>query len=221
MEKLQGEDLQRIYERRFEGKAEYRTRIWKILAEFLSQWIPPDSRVLDLGAGYCEFINVIPAETRYAMDLNPDIRKQADPAIRLLEQDCSRPWDLPDDSLDVVFTSNFLEHLPHKEAVIRTLVHAHRCLRPGGRFVAMGPNVKYLAGEYWDFFDHYLPLTELSLAEVLSNCGFGIERQIARFLPYTMSYGRQYPLWMVRLYLKLPLAWPFFGRQFLVVGRKL
>jgi hypothetical protein len=51
MEKLQGEELRRIYERRFAGKADYRIRFWKVLAELLSQWIPPDSRVLELERG--------------------------------------------------------------------------------------------------------------------------------------------------------------------------
>jgi SAM-dependent methyltransferase len=219
-EKLQREELQRVYQRRFAGKGDYRVRIWKVLVEFFSQWIPRDSRVLDLGAGYCEFINAIPAGARYAMDLNPDTRQHADPGVLLLEQDCSEPWELPDGSLDVVFTSNFLEHLPNKEAVSRTLLEAQRCLRPGGRFVALGPNIKYAPGEYWDFFDHYVPLTELSLAESLSNSGFAIEQQTARFLPYTMSRAREHPLWMLRLYLKLPALWSLFGKQFLVVGRK-
>jgi hypothetical protein len=93
-------------------------------------------------------------------------------------------------------------------------------LKPGGRFIAMGPNIKYIPGAYWDFFDHYVELTELSLAEALLNCGFEIEKQVGRFLPYTMSQGSQYPVWMLRVYLALPLAWPIFGKQFLVVGRK-
>jgi hypothetical protein len=220
MTKLAGEELQTIYGHRFAGQSEYRIRVWRILAEFFSQWVRPESRVLDLGAGYCEFINSITARNRYAMDLNPDTRTRADSSVKVLEQDCSEPWNLPEASLDVVFTSNFLEHLPDKEAVRRTLLQAYRSLQLGGYFVALGPNIKYLPGAYWDFFDHYVPLTELSLAEALSNCGFSIERQIPRFLPYSMSQGRQPPLWMLHLYLKLPTTWPWFGKQFLVIGRK-
>jgi SAM-dependent methyltransferase len=122
--------------------------------------------------------------------------------------------------LDAVFTSNFLEHLPDKEAVRKTLSHAYRCLKPGGRFIAMGPNIKYVPGAYWDFFDHYVQLTELSLSEALREQGFEIETEVGRFLPYTMSRGRQYPIWMLRLYLAMPVLWPIAGRQFLVVGQK-
>ena len=154
------------------------------------------------------------------MDLNPDTRLRAAPGVTVLEQDCSEPWPLPEGELDAVFTSNFLEHLPNKSAVSAVLSNAFECLKPGGRFIAMGPNIKYVPGAYWDFFDHYVELTELSLSEALSNNGFQIEKQVARFLPYTMSRGREYPAWVLRLYLALPAAWPLFGKQFLVIGQK-
>ena len=167
--------------------------------------------MLDLGAGYCEFINNATASVKYAMDFNPDVRKRAARGVTVLQQDCSEPWPLPEGELDAVFTSNFLEHLPDKAAVSAVLSNAYRCLKPGGRFIAMGPNIKYVPGAYWDFFDHYVELTELSLAEALSNSDFEIEKTVGRFLPYTMSQGRQYPTWMLRLYLAMPAAWPIFG----------
>ena len=124
------------------------------------------------------------------------------------------PWALPDQVLDLVFTSNFFEHLPDKAALARTLAETRRCLKPGGRLVALGPNIKFLPGQYWDFWDHYLPLTELSLAEGLAAAGFSLERAVARFLPYTMSAGPRYPLALLRLYLRLPVLWRVFGRPF-------
>jgi SAM-dependent methyltransferase len=122
--------------------------------------------------------------------------------------------------LDVVFTSNFFEHLHTKCDLRDTLMQARRCLRPGGRIIALGPNIRYLPGKYWDFCDHYLALTELSLGEVMAETGFTLEEQIPRFLPFTMSRGRQRPVWMLRLYLKLKFAWRLFGKQFLLVARK-
>ncbi len=154
------------------------------------------------------------------MDLNPDAKRHADPDVVILQQDCSAPWTVEETSLDVVFTSNFLEHLPAKSALQSTLQQAFRALKPNGRFIAMGPNIKHVPGAYWDFFDHHLPLTELSLSEVLEKCGFQIELQHGRFLPYTMSRGRQYPAWMLKMYLSTPLLWRLAGAQFLVVARK-
>lgn len=215
-----GPELQRIYSGRFSGRTEYRDRVWKALAAHLARWLEPNGAVLDLGAGYCEFINNVPSRARYAMDLNPDTRQRANPGVEVLQQDCAGRWPFADEALDTVFTSNFLEHLPDKATLSAVLGNAYRCLRPGGRFVAMGPNIRYVPGAYWDFFDHYIPLTELSMAEALAAAGFEVEQRIGRFLPYTMSRGRQFPIWMVRLYLAVPLAWKLLGKQFLVVGRK-
>ena len=214
-------DLQKIYWARFAGQQAYRTRVWQVLTRsFFSRWVRPADTVLDLGCGYGEFSNNIVAGKKFAMDLNPSAESFLHPDIELLQQDCSQPWPIPDHSLDVVFTSNFLEHLREKPALQATAGEAFRCLKPGGLFIALGPNIKYLAGEYWDFFDHYTALTELSLAEALTMTGFHVEEKIAKFLPYTMSQGSQPPLWMLRLYLKVPLLWKIAGRQFLVIARR-
>lgn len=214
-------DLEQIYRERFSGMLEYRKKVWRVLtARFFSRWVAADAAVLDLGCGYCEFINHIAARKKYGMDLNPDAAKHAAPDVEVLQQDCSTPWPVSERTLDVVFTSNFFEHLPTKTHLEQTLQHAWRSLKPGGAMVAMGPNIKYLPGEYWDFYDHHIALTELSLIEVMKKCGFTIELMKPRFLPYTMSNGSGYPIWMLRVYLALPVAWRFFGKQFLIVARR-
>jgi len=154
------------------------------------------------------------------MDMNPDVRLHAAADVTVLEQDCSEEWKVAEGSLDTVFTSNFFEHLPSKGQLRKTILQAHRALKPGGYLIAMGPNIKYLAGEYWDFLDHHTALTELSLSEFLINIGFEIRLCRARFLPYTMLKGSQYPVWMLRAYLSMPMAWRFFGKQFLIVAEK-
>lgn len=154
------------------------------------------------------------------MDLNADARRHLAAGVIFHEQDCTQEWPLSPGSLDAVVTSNFFEHLPDKDALRATLRQAWRALRPGGRLIAMGPNIRYLAGRYWDFFDHHVPLTEASLSEALSLEGFTVIRAIPRFLPYSMVGGPNYPLPLLRLYLALPVVWPLFGRQFLVVAEK-
>lgn len=215
------QELQAIYHNRFAETLAYRQQVWKVLtAIFFNRWIPSTSTVLDLGCGYGEFINHIAAGQKYAMDLNPDARKYLAPDIHFLEQDCSATWPLADNSLDTVFTSNFFEHLPDKQCLKSTLRQAFRCLKPGGRLIAMGPNIKFLPGLYWDFFDHHTILTEASLAEVLEVIGFRPEQVTPRFLPYTLVNAPKYPLIFLRIYLAMPWLWWIKGRQFLVVAVK-
>jgi len=154
------------------------------------------------------------------MDLNPDSESHLNPGIEFLHQDCSATWAVGADSLDTVFTSNFFEHLPDKDCLKKTLAEAYRCLKPGGTLIAMGPNIKYLPGLYWDFFDHHTILTEASLAEVLSLTGFELLTVIGRFLPYTLINAPQPPLVFLHLYLAMPWLWWICGRQFLLVARK-
>ena len=214
-------ELQNIYEKRFARTLAYRKQIWNVLVhDFFQKYVSPDDAVVDLGCGYGEFINTVQCAKKFAMDLNPDARKYLAPSVQFLDQDCASPWQLENATLNVVFTSNFFEHLPDKGALGQTLGEIFRCLAPGGKLIAIGPNIKYLAGEYWDFWDHYLALTEKSLSEGLINRGFEIRECVGKFLPYTMVDQRQYPGVFLKLYLRLPLAWPIFGKQFLVVATK-
>jgi len=210
-----------MYEERFGGLEEYRRRVWRVLyADFFEPFVRGGGAVLDLGCGYGEFINQVQGPACYAMDLNPGAGRHLNSTVQLFQQDSSRPWPLPDSSLDLVFTSNFFEHLPDEPALRKTLQEAHRCLRPGGRLIALGPNITYVGQAYWDFRDHYLALSDDSLGAVLRATGFALQRVIPRFLPYTMSVGPRYPLFLLRLYLRLPIAWRLFGRQFLIVASK-
>ena len=221
MNSPEARELKTIYARRFQANLDYRRRVWRVLVEHVFQpHIPPGGAVLDLGCGYGEFINAVRAGVKYGMDLNPASAEHLAPEVRLLRQDCSAPWDLPENSLDVVFTSNFFEHLPDKATLGRTLEQARRCLKAGGKLIAMGPNIRYVPGAYWDFWDHYLPLTEASLSEGLETNGFAVEVCHPRFLPYTMVNSREYPDFVLAAYLKLRWAWRFFGKQFLIVAQK-
>ena len=214
-------ELSKIYQSRFSGQTKYRMGVWKILIRHLFiRWIPKDGEILDLGAGHGEFINQVKGKVRWAIDMNPDTARFLDPQVRFLQQSCCEPWPVSSNTLDLIFTSNFFEHLPDKNALKQTLQQAYQALKPGGRLVALGPNIRLLPGSHWDFWDHYLPLTDRSLVEGAALCGFVAEQVFPASLPYSMSTGFQPPLWTIRIYLALPFLWRFFGKQFLVILRK-
>lgn len=213
--------LQDEYRLRFSETERYRADVWKVLCDkYFSRFFTPDSSVLDLGSGWGEFINNIQAKKKYAMDLNPEAGCKVSDKVQFSHQDCSKEWGIETESLDVIFTSNFLEHLPDKAHIERTITEAHRCLKHDGQIICLGPNIKHVPGAYWDFWDHFVPLTDNSLSELLMLKGFIIQSKTSRFLPYSMSNAKRPPLFFVKLYLKLPFIWPLFGKQFLIVGRK-
>jgi SAM-dependent methyltransferase len=216
-----GASLDDQYRRRFEAEDETRRRVWRALIDaWFRRYLVDAHNVLDLGCGWGPFINQIDVAERYGIDLNPDAANHLDDRVTLFEQAADDRWPLDDHTLDLVFSSNFLEHLPDRDAVRATLAEAFRCLRPGGRLVLMGPNIKYVGGAYWDFFDHYVPLTEASLVEATELVGFRTETVYGRFLPFTMAGKPPPPSLFVKAYLRFRPAWRVMGKQFLVVVTK-
>lgn len=215
-------DLNALYRIRFsEADLPAKMKIWQVLCrDFFQKFVREDDDVLDVACGYGEFINNIRAKNKYAVDLNEDVRRFLGADVHFSLNGAERMIDIGDDTIDVAFTSNFLEHLPSKTVCDQVLAELWRVLRPGGRLIIMGPNIRYLPGAYWDFYDHRLPLSNLSLAEALLLAGFSVERNIAKFLPYTTrSRLPQHPI-LVALFLRFPIAWRLLGKQFLIVARK-
>lgn len=217
----EADTLSQQYQRRFSDQAEYRNGVWQaIIRHVLAPHLSSAASVLDVGCGWGEFINNVDIRNRQAMDLNPDTASHLTDPVEFLQQDCATTWPLADNSLDIVFSSNFLEHLPDKKHVEDTISEIVRCLKPGGKCILIGPNIRFLPGAYWDFWDHHVAISDHSMVEALELKGLQIEQSIPRFLPYTMSEGRNPPLLLVNLFLRLPVLWPLFGKQFLIIAQK-
>lgn len=215
-----GLDPTQVYERRLTADAEYRNQLWELLCkEWFQKFIPQESSVLEVAAGHCEFINHIVARRRIALDLNPEVARYAQQGVATIISSADQMDDIADSSVDTVFMSNFLEHIP-KPVIVATLRECNRVLRPGGKIIVLQPNIRHTGADYWMFFDHVTPLDEHSLVEVLELVGFGIHTIIPRFLPYTTKSRLPKALWLVRLYLKVPLLWRVLGGQALAVATK-
>ena len=88
-----------------------RTVVWRTIAEYLAALVPPQAHVLEIGAGYCDWINNVRAARRVALDIWPDLPAFAAPGVEPIVLDASVGLQsLGSSSFDVVLASNFLEH---------------------------------------------------------------------------------------------------------------
>ncbi len=219
-EVTEGADLSRLYRRRFTDEdIAFKRRMWEVLCErFFQRYVAETDTVVDLGAGTCEFINAIRCRSKIAVDLNPDTVLHARGA-KVIQAPATDLSPIASGSVDVVFCSNLLEHLPDKAAVLQALSECRRVLREGGKLLVLQPNIRYLPGRYWDYFDHHTPLSHLSMVEALGLAGFVPVEVVPRFLPYTVKNTRvPRSAGLLRAYLRLPVLWPLFGRQMLIVS---
>jgi SAM-dependent methyltransferase len=219
---MEGHDLAELYKIRFTAEELPRKlAIWRVICrDYLQRFVRGSDTVVDIACGYGEFLTNIEAAKKIAVDLNPDARQFLPADVEFHQRAAIQLSEVVTGAADVVFTSNFLEHLPDKKTLDEFLRQVLIALKPGGKFVVLGPNLRYLPGEYWDFYDHHLGLTHLSLQEALRLRGFEIERCIDRFLPYTTQGALPTHPLLVKGYLKCPLAWRFLGKQFLIVAKK-
>ncbi len=215
-----------IYLRRFCAQEEHlRGATWAILVkDFFQKYISPSDTVVDIGAGDGLFLKNIQAKRKIAVDISAHALELKNFGCEVLQVPATEISSLFPDQADVVFMSNFLEHLPTKRVLLEVLQECHKILKPGGLVMILQPNIRYIGSAYWDYIDHHIALTEHSLVEALEVSGFKISKLIPRFLPYTAKSSLGHfagdKKFLVSWYLKLPLLWKIFGQQTFVVAKK-
>jgi SAM-dependent methyltransferase len=215
--------VDRLYQHRFPADIlARRAAVWAVLCKFwFSRYVPNDGRVIEVAAGYCEFINNIRASEKVAIDINPETIKHAAGGVTVYQVAAERIGEVvPSEYFDAAFMSNFLEHCHSRDQILAILHAVASILKPGGRFLILGPNFRYCYKEYFDFFDHRLPLTEKAVVEALQIAGFKIEVVEPRTLPFTFKSKLPSSPWLVRLYCRFRFLWPLFGAQFFIVAQK-
>ncbi len=211
-----------LYRLRFSEEELHRQRaFWRPICNYLQRYVRMDGVTLDLGAGFCHFINNIHSREKIALDINEENpRRYADQDVRIIVSSGSDLSAIPSASVDTVFASNVYEHFQCREQVATSFVEVYRVLRPGGSFIILQPNFAYCSRHYFDFFDHRLIFTHLGMIEGLHTCGFAIAMVEACFLPFTSKSRLPTAPWLVCLYLRLRFAWRVLGGQMLIVARK-
>jgi len=215
--------LDAIYVARFPNPdRETKDAIWRVLCQhFFQRYVGANDVVLDLGPGFGEFLRHIRCRRRIAVDIEKlsgrELPEGTDEVLVPSDQLSSR---VAASSVDVIFCSNFFEHLPDTRTFLATLTEIRKVLREGGRMLILQPNIRFVGGAYWDFVDHHLPLTDRTLVEACESLGFEVVEVVPRFLPYTTRSRLPQSPWLVRLYLAFRPAWRLLGQQTWLVARK-
>lgn len=214
-------DVESIYKRRFTPDLKFRDQMWQVLCRsFFQKYVPLQSTVLEVAAGYCEFINNIQAARKIAVDINPSTQEHAQPDVQVLLADAGHISGIAENSVDIAFTSNFFEHLT-RDQITATVEEVRRVLVPGGKFLVLQPNIRFCAKDYWMFFDHITPIDDRALVELFETKGFRIVKVIPRFLPYTTQGSLPKSIFFLRMYLFLRPAWRLLGQQsFIMVAKE-
>lgn len=196
-----------------------RATVWRAIAQHLAAHVTPEAHVLELGAGYCDWINNVRAARRVAVDLWPELPKHTAAGVEPLVLDIANGLPaLGDATFDVVLASNLLEHFP-PDAAAAVVSDMARLLRPAGRVILIQPNFRYAWRRYFDDYTHRSIFTDVSLPALLRAQGFSIVAVKPRFVPYSMQ-GARIPIanWLVKAYLMSPFK-PSAG-QMLVIAQK-
>jgi SAM-dependent methyltransferase len=214
-----GLDYGRLYEFRFRGvEQESRQIVWNEIGPYVWKRMGKPARVLDPAGGRGEFVNSIPAEERWLVDMVDYPHRDTVPEVKVVIGDVLA-LDLPPGYFDGIFVSNLLEHLPNPDALAGFLARMRTTLAPGGVLAIMGPNFKYCAREYFDCADHTLALTHISVEEHLIAAGYDVQDVIPRFLPFSFRSRLPASARLTRWYLQMPLLWRVAGSQFLLLAR--
>jgi len=221
--KTTNEKLSKMYKHIFpEEELIIKEKLWKILIDkILQKYVKANDTVLDVGGGQCLFINNIRCGEKYVVDLNPDIKKYANQDIIIVQESADNISTIPDRSINVVFASNFFEHMKDKDALEKVIEEIKRILTVDGLLIVIQPNIRYAYKEYWDVIDHYIPISDKSLADLLIINNFRINRCNPRFLPWSPKTKLSNFKLLLIIYLRVPILWRFFGKQLFIVAQKI
>lgn len=195
--------------------------VWDELEKYFNSYYLERGALLEIGPGYCDFVNKADFRIKVAVDISPELTKWASNEVITIVGQVSTDYNL-DYKFDTIVCSNFFEHLDDIEFK-KTLEFCFSALKPGGRIIIMQPNFAYCFRRYFDDYTHKKIFTNMSMRSHLLDQGFSILREIPKFMPYSMDViPRWIPLvilkWTLRIYLHSPIK-PKGGQMFFVAGK--
>lgn len=171
--------------------------------------------MLDLGAGYCDFINHVQSRNRLAIDIWPGLISRAEKGVEAHVGELDDLDWIADSSVDFAFASNVFEHVSQAQFA-RVLDRLRSKLSPRGRLCILQPNYRYCYGEYFDDYTHVSVYSHVSLSDFLAANRYRVLHCRARFLPLTIKSRFPVHPVLIRMYLRSPFR-PL-GKQMLIMA---
>lgn len=137
-------------------------RLEALVADLLRPAVSESSEVLDYGCADSPYRHLIPSGAHY---IRADLPGNAEAEIEI---DATGAVPLPDESCDVVLSTQVLEHVDDPAAYLR---EAFRLLRPGGALVLSTHGIMY----YHPDPEDYWRWTSAGLTKVVTAEGFVID----------------------------------------------
>lgn len=195
-----------------------REKVWIEIINYLQNYIKDKNSILDLGCGYCDFINNVPIKKKIAVDKYIDPKPYADKDVISLFGDYNLiDKKVKNESLDIVFASNFFEHITDQE-LENYIKIINQKLKKNGLIILIQPNFKLCYKSYFDDYTHKKVWSDTSLTEFFKSKNFSIILSKPRFMPLTIKSKLPKSRLLIRAYLYSPIK-PLAG-QMLIIGKK-
>lgn len=192
-----------------------REAVWRSITEYLQGYIDEKSSVLELGSGYCDFINQIKSKDKVAIDIDETSKAYCSTDVLFVNASI---FDFNiQKKFDVIFSSNFFEHFTFQEldVIFRKI---KQLLKDKGKLIIIQPNYYYCYRNYWDDYTHKTVFSHINLPDFLEEHGFSVKVMKKRFLPFSFKSKLPSSYFLTKLYLLLPVK-PF-AKQLLIVSEK-
>ena len=192
--------------------------LWSTLCKYyFSNYISKESTVLELGAGWCDFINNIDCKRKIAVDQWSGVAECANDDVEVYVKSVTQMPFLDSKSVDIVFASNLVEHL-NRDEFKSMIQECERVLKSGGLMILLQPNFRYSFKYYFDDYTHVSIWTDIGIMTYMESLGWESVLRIGKFLPLTVKSKLPVSKLLIKAYLKSPIK--LFGGQMLLVFKK-
>lgn len=195
-----------------------RRQVQKGIINYLRPFLFNADSVIDIGCGRGEFITQVEAKFKFAIDLDSSAGSFLHSGINFIHGSHDSLSRFGRESIDVIWASNFVEHLEMKD-VNSFLEECFRILKRGtngGYLILMQPNFRHSFKNYFDDFTHKTIFTDVSLRSLLNSHGFKVVKCERKFLPYSLNSRKAFFSPLIVIYLKSRIR--ILGGQMLVIA---